>query len=248
MNDQLETTRTDLATGAILLGVDGILDRANYRTLRDTIIKAALEEPRAVIVDINLLAVPYESSLAVFTSARWHIVRWPDVPLLLVCRSERGRNRLERNGISRFVPVYADVLEAIAALAEPFLARQRVRVKLAAGWSSVAQARDLTTEWLPAWSNAELLPVAKVVVTALVENAVGHTAGPTALRLESMGQEVAIAVEDPSPVPANFREDVLDAEHISSLQIVDAVCRAWGCSPAADGKVVWCVIGPENRL
>lgn len=248
MNDRLYATHTDLAVGATLLSIDGVLDGANYRTLRDTIVEAAIDEPRAVLVDITLLAVPYESALAVFTSARWHIVRWPAVPLALVCGTVSGRDRLSRNGITRYVPVYPSIFEAIAALEQPLPGRRRMRAELISEWSSVARARDLVAEWLHAWSRPELTSSAKIVVTTLVENALVHSPGPTALRVENMGDDVAIAVEDPSAAPATFREDVMGAEEMSSLKIVDALCRAWGCSPTRTGKVVWCVVGAQDTM
>jgi hypothetical protein len=109
-------------------------------------------------------------------------------------------------------------------------------------------ARQFVTDWLSHWSLTELTPAVKVVVTALVENALRHAGGATALRLENSGDEVTVAVEDNSAVPASFRENTLGGEELSSLMIVDTVCRAWGCSPTPTGKVVWCAIGPENRL
>ncbi|BCI84847.1 hypothetical protein NIIDMKKI_00530 [Mycobacterium kansasii] len=63
-----------------------MLDSLTYRELRDAVIKAALEEPRAVIVDANRLSVPSASAWSVFTSARWHVSSWPDVPILLACQ------------------------------------------------------------------------------------------------------------------------------------------------------------------
>jgi len=52
---------------------DGLLDTFTYQTLRDTVIKAALDEPSAVIVDVNRLSVPSATAWSVFTSARWHV-------------------------------------------------------------------------------------------------------------------------------------------------------------------------------
>ncbi len=248
-NDQIRSRVDILDGGATLLTVAGRLDSTSYRPLRDCIVKAALDEPPAVIVDINDLAVPAESALAVFTSARWHVARWPDVPLLLVSATDRGRNMLHRNGITRYVPAYATVQEATEAAAEHnFPGRKRARAELEPDAASVALSRALVAEWLADWSRSELTPAANVVVTALVENAVGHAGGATALRLEIKDEELTVAVEDNSVIPASFRENALGGSELSSLKIVDAVCRAWGCSPTATGKVVWCVVGPENTL
>jgi anti-anti-sigma regulatory factor len=61
---------TEAAGTACLLTVEGVLDTTTYLKLRDNIIKAALDEPRAVLVDVNDLGVTVSSAWSVFTSAR----------------------------------------------------------------------------------------------------------------------------------------------------------------------------------
>jgi hypothetical protein len=228
----------------------GVLDTTSYLSLRDRIIKEALEEPKAVIVDVGELVVPAESAWAAFTSARWHVGRWPEVPIALVCERVAVRQAIARNGIARYVPVYATVESAIAALsrAGPRPYRRRARADLPAQLTSLRRSRELVAEWLTAWSQADMIPVAKVVVTALVENVLAHTDGPPAIRLETNGAAVTVAVEDASHVPAGVREGSTLTEAPSGLRIVSALCRMWGNSPTPAGKTVWVVMGPENRL
>ena len=92
-----------------MLTVTGRLDATTYLLLRDTIIKAALDEPEAVIVDISGLEICTESALAVFTSARWQVSRWPEVPIVLVSGHYAIRRAIVRNGVARYVPVHATV-------------------------------------------------------------------------------------------------------------------------------------------
>jgi hypothetical protein len=156
---------------------------------------------------------------------------------------------LYRNGITRYVPVYPTAQEAADVAAQRTVpGRRRARVELTSDHRSLGVARQFVTDCLADWSLTELTPAVKVVVTALVENALRHAGGATGLRLETSGDEVTVAVEDNSVIPASFREKARGGEELSSLMIVDAVCRAWGCSPTPTGKVVWCAIGPENRL
>ena len=54
------------------------MDRSTYRSLRDSIIKASLDEQPTVVVDVTSLIAPAESAWVVITSARWHIGQWPD--------------------------------------------------------------------------------------------------------------------------------------------------------------------------
>lgn len=233
-----------------VLRTRGLLDSSTYRSLRDTIIKAALDEPDAVVVDVTHLSVPSESAWAVFTSARWHVDRWPEVPIVVVCEQVRGRSAMTRTGVTRFVPVYASIRAAMNALADanPPRARRRVRAAMPAGSASLLYAREFVSEWLTVWSRPELIPVAKIVVTSLVENVLEHTRSGPCVRIEFDGSAITVAVEDGSGTPAGLSEDRESANTPSGLRIVAALCRMWGNAPTTSGKTVWAVIGPENRL
>jgi hypothetical protein len=243
------TVGADVVGAGILLTPHGVLDSTTYLTLRDEIIKAALDAPRGVIVDVSDLNVPAPSAWAVFTSARWHVDRWPEIPILLVCGHVDGRSAIARNGVARYVPVFENVDAAVGALWQWGSGRHRHRARagLGADLRSLARARELVEWWLTAWSRPELIAVAKVIVTALVENVLQHTDGPPNLRLETDGVTVTVAVEDTSRSPAGIRERWPSAAP-SGLHIVDALCRTWGNSPMPSGKTVWAVLGPENQL
>ena len=53
-----------------MLTVDGVLDSRTYLQLRNRIIEKALDEPRAVLVDVNALRVPASCLLP------WHCWRF----------------------------------------------------------------------------------------------------------------------------------------------------------------------------
>lgn len=228
----------------------GVLDSRTYRSLRDAIIKSALDEPRAVIVDISDLEVPAESALAVFTSARWHVSRWPEIPILLVCERPAIRSALARNGVTRYVASYPSMQAAMDALAEGDSprARRRARAELPRAVASLQRTRELVAEWLTAWAVPELIPTTKVVATTLVENVLQHTESRPGLRIESKESTVTVAVSDASQQPAGLREESAHSPTPSGLQIVASLCRSWGNAPNPAGKTVWAVIGPENAL
>lgn len=152
---------------AALLTVAGTLDATTYRPLRNAIIKAALDDPAAVLVDIADLQVPATSALTVFTSASWHVGRWPEVPIALLCPCAIMRSSLTRIGVSRYLPVHTTLADAVAGCADR-PRRRRARTELPGGHVSPRYARQLVTETLTAWSCSDLIPVTKVIVTALV--------------------------------------------------------------------------------
>jgi hypothetical protein len=235
---------------ARLLTIDGVLDSTTYLQLRNIVIEAALDEPQAVLVDVNALHVSAPSAWSVFTSARWHLHIWPDVPIILVCARSARRTTIKRAGVTRYVPVEATVEAALNTLPEEARrARRRARTELPASLASLRKARKLVAEWLAAWAHVQLIPVATVVVNVFVENVLQHTAGTPVLVLESDGAAVTIAVQDDSSMPAVRRENPCRrGDQVSGLAIVASVCRAWGSTPMASGKTVWAVIGPENEL
>lgn len=245
------STSSESVDSVTVLVMSGLLDRTSYLRVRDIIIKAALEVPRAVIIDISALAVPAESAYAVFTSARWHVTEWPEVPILLVCAHGEGRHAIIRNGVTRYVPVYPTSSEAISALAGSgrHRLRRRAKTELCADRASVEQARAFVSEWLSVWNQAELIAITGVIATVFVENVLAHTRSSPSLRLEFDGAAVTVAVEDTSSVPPGRREHPQrGADIVSGLSIVTAMCRIWGTAPTSTGKTVWAVIGPENQL
>jgi hypothetical protein len=240
----------DTVDAVIVITVDGVLDSSTYLRVRNAIIKAAVDEPRAVLVDVNALDVPAPSAWSVFTSARWHVSAWPDVPVVLICANPDGRADIIRNGVTRYVPVHLNVESALRALGDDDARRRdRIRAELPHSLASLRRARELVAEWLAAWSQVNLIPVATVIVNVFVENVLQHTGSAPVLRLETNGRTVTVAVHDESSNAAVRHEDPLrGGDRVSGLAIVAAVSRAWGSTPTPSGKAVWAVVGPENRL
>ena len=244
------TLSNDWVSDNCVLTADGVLDATTYLPLRDAIIKAALDQPLAVVVDVTALSVPAPSAWAVFTSARWHVSEWPGVPVALVCRHIDGRDTIRRSGITRYVPVFASVESAVGDLpwAGKHRYRQRARAELPAVPASLRRSRELVREWLTGWSKTDFVAVASVIATVLVENALAHTGAGLSVRLEADDDTVTVAVRDTGTALASRREPADRTEGIPGLDIVAAVCQAWGNAPDPTGKTVWAVIGPKNRL
>jgi hypothetical protein len=240
---------TDAEPNACLLTVEGILDGSTYRTLRDTVVKCALDQPAGVVVDVTRLHAPSPSAWTVFTSARWHVSTWPDVPVALVCEHERGRLVLQRNGITRYVPVHPDLASAMATLDRPAgSVRRRARTVITRPLGR-AEARRFVADSLDAWDAEEMAPAAATVAWLLVDNVLVHTLSDPVLIVEELGGAITIAVEDASSSPA-MRHEGTDGgtDVVSGLAIVNSLTRTWGSAPTPTGKTVWAVLGPENRL
>lgn len=233
-----------------ILVVDGLLDSSTYRGLRDTMIKAALDEPPAVIVDVDRLTVPTGTAWTVFTSARWHVSAWPDVPILLVCSDPHVRRQLSRVGVARYVPVHPSREAALDAVGNRSIeVRRRARTELPRSPGALTLARAVISDWLTAWDSRDVIPIASTVATVFVENVLDHTESAPVLIVESYRDDVTVAVEDGSNrLPGRHEGAARGAEIVSGLAIVSALCRAWGATPTSSGKTVWGLVGRENRF
>ncbi len=238
------------SVGTLLtLTMTGTLDGRTYREVRDSVIRAALEEPRAVLVDVTALSVPSESAWAAFTSARWHVSIWPAVPIVLVCAHQAGREAITRCGAARHLPVHMDVRAAAQSVDDGLGFRRRANCELTADRTSLPRSRELVGHWLTQWDRQAMIVTASTVATILVENAIVHTVSRPTLRLETMDRRLTVAVHDGSPqLPARRENADGSADAVSGLAIVAALCRAWGANPMPGGKAVWAVLVPENRL
>lgn len=243
----IEIERRENAT---ILVADGVLDSFTYRSLRDVVIKAALDEPRAVIVDVNRLSVPTQSAWSVFTSARWHVSTWPDVPIMLTSSSLQTRRAIAAGGITRYVPVHPTCEAALAAADDLGLhGRRRARAELPHSPDSVRIARAKVHEWLTAWSKTGLISVASTIASVFVQNVLDHTESAPVLIVETYDGAVTVAVEDHNPHYAvRHEDDVGGAGAVSGLAIVAALSRIWGNIPTTSGKTVWALVGSENRI
>jgi anti-anti-sigma factor len=233
-----------------ILVADGVLDSSTYRGVRDAVIKAALDEPRAVIVDVNRLSVPSTSAWSVFTSARWHVSVWPDVPILLVCAEPKVQRAICAVGVTRYVPVYPTLESALDALGNlPVPTRWRARSELPVTSVGAGLARAMVADWLTRWEQRELIPVVATVATVFIENVLEHTDSAPVLVVELNDGAVTVAVEDGSEhLPGRHEDADCGAEIVSGLAIVSALCRAWGATPTSSGKTVWALVGRENLL
>ncbi|CAM3958197.1 hypothetical protein [Smaragdicoccus niigatensis] len=243
----LRIDRRWLLGGAVVLEPTGTLDSTSYLSLRDSIIKESVAEPRSIIVNVDRLAVPAPSAWAVFTSARWHIATWPAVPLSIAASDPEVRLIISRNRIERYVPCFATVEDALGdSRRTPF--RRRATVQLSNGVAGGVVGRTLIREALAMWDMEEFTAVCCIVGTHLIE----MTAPITELsrfRIEAGHDEVTVAIDEPSIRVRVRPETPSGAEPVSEVDFLTSMCASWGTLPDPFGRqVLWAVCGRGNLV
>jgi anti-anti-sigma factor len=228
--------------GVSVVEPHGVLDAATYRTLRETLVKLAVDEPRAVIVDVADLMVPDRSALALFVSVSDQLAQWPGVKILLVATRAVHRELLDRSRLGRFVPVFPSVPAAMTAAGDPPI-RRIARKTLPNELISTRLARRFVAETCAEWGEKARVDDALLVVDALVENTLIHTYCAPTVRVESRRGRLTVAVYDDDPATGGLLDPVFPALTVHGLPLVETISKAWGCAQrSSGGKVVWAVL------
>lgn len=244
--ERLDVRRSERA-GCLVATLTGKLDTRSYGGLRDLLVKLALEEPRALIVDVDTLDVHDQGALAVFPAVQVMVRDWPGVPVLLAAGDVDRRTALGEGAAVRSVPVFAGVGPAVDS-ARTVVSQRRAAAEFPPLPSSSALARRFAREICRYWRVP--IPAHEVlcVVSELVENAAQHAATVFQLRLRMRDGMLGVAVRDGSPRPAVLRQGPSGVPEGFGLRIVAELARDWGCLPdLGNGKVVWAVLsGTED--
>jgi serine phosphatase RsbU (regulator of sigma subunit)/anti-sigma regulatory factor (Ser/Thr protein kinase) len=110
---------------------------------------------------------------------------------------------------------------------------------LPAELTSARRARGLIRRPLRRWGLSDLQPVAELLVSELVTNAVRYAQGKVGLRLILEGGLVLEVMDDSAALP-RLRHPDEDDERGRGLQVVSQVAQRWGARRSQSGKVVWC--------
>jgi hypothetical protein len=229
--------------GAAVVVAEGLLDSGSYGRLRDAVVKAAADIPRAVIVDIDRLGVRNPVGLALFPAVLSDLTLWPGVPLLLVAGNDANHHILTEYRMARYVPVHRSLDAAVAAIDDP-PPRRVARFELPNGAACHHLAREFVAEWCERWDvTGGRTDDAVQVATELVENTIKHTYGPPTIRIELRRGLLTVAVYDEDPAPPHRIGPDRDPSAERGMAVVANLSRTWGSTPtAAGGKVVWVVL------
>ncbi len=231
------TTRHELPVAHVR--VDGQLSLATAPRLRACMLKCLAEQPTAVIVELESVAVVDELALTVFRAVVRRAAAWPGIPLLLCTDRHELTSLLRRMGIDRHVTVCASPREAreLAARRPP---PARVREWFPPVSASVPVARALVAGACRRWELPGLLSAAELVTSELVGNAVVHAGTPVDLTVTRWSRFLHLAVRDyDQHRPRRVGTSGAIESSGRGLVIVDAVASSWGCSRTGDGKVTW---------
>lgn len=156
----------------------------------------------------------------------------------------RGSGMPEHSTANRNVDAYIDKTEDLSGVVE-LLDRIGSRIPRTATMRvgpdahEVALARRFVVERCTDWGRPAIVDSAAIVVSELVTNAFVHVHSDCELTVGLRGDVLRIEVADHGRGTPGLRDATLDDEHGRGLQLVNALCTAWGSEPRDDGKAVW---------
>ncbi|WP_211126459.1 SpoIIE family protein phosphatase [Streptomyces yatensis] len=109
---------------------------------------------------------------------------------------------------------------------------------LSEGPTAAGEARDHVRDQLTRWELAPLTPIAELLVSELVANAIRHGRGPFGLRLLH-SEELICEVTDGSLTTPRIRHASETDEGGRGLQLVSALSQRWGTRYTSTGKCIW---------
>lgn len=228
--------------GATVVRPIGRLDVRTYPQLRDTLLKCAADQPRAVIVDADALEIAGDHLISVFVAVWMRMSQWSPVQLTVI-PGQANAVLFHHSAAQRFLTVHPSVSAALERLDET-PRRCGTVLCLPPSHRSVRAAQRFVTETCRNWDIATLTADAVAVATELVANAALHAESPARLRLESWPGRLTVAVADDAPQLVELpRLTGQHAEGDRGLRLVARLAQVCGCSPAqSGGKVVWAVL------
>ncbi|MCU7727964.1 STAS domain-containing protein [Actinoplanes sp. KI2] len=215
----------------LLVRLSGELSLASAPAVRAALLKALVEQPGAVVVDLTEVRVRQPSAMAVFTAIGRQAAMWPGTPLLLCARDEQTTRALAMN---RSLQVFATVEQALSVPA-----RRRTALisdTLLPVAEAEARARELAADACDRWRLPHLVGPACLIAGELAANAAVHAGTLAAIRLSVGPRYLLISVQDGStdkPRPGEAPDTG------RGLLLVAATAHRWGCHLRDDGKVVW---------
>lgn len=110
---------------------------------------------------------------------------------------------------------------------------------LPASLTSGSQVRHELRAVLVSWGLAELLDVAELLVSELVNNSVIHARSQVTVQMRHRGGALRVEVTDAGVGRLRPRDSDLEDTHGRGLMLVDAMSDVWGTAVSSEAKTVW---------
>ncbi len=224
--------------GLVIVRLLGVLSIGAVPRLRDLLLKCLADQPAAVIVDLELLAIQHPVALNVFAVVARRTAVWSGGQLILAAGPAlEGRGRRQARVLGRFVRIYPNLQVSLAATKRAPLRRLAVWL-LPIAATSPGAARQHVVEFCRSCGCESAADDAVIIADELVEQGMKHSTRDLILRLELRRGLLTVAVtDDRSTVDRESPFDPL------SRRIVAGVATAWGSTATATGgTVVWAVL------
>src|SRR5205823_1745924 len=104
--------------------------------------------------------------------------------------------------------------------------------------ASVPAARRFVGDTLERWACHDAVPVATLLVSEIITNAILHAGSNAYLRIRHAGDTIRVEVHDATRQLPTPRPPQGYAESGRGLLLVKALAFGWGVAEAGDGKVV----------
>ncbi|GIE99165.1 ATP-binding protein [Paractinoplanes rishiriensis] len=244
----------DLDAAVALMSVHGAWSWALRQVVTTALHKCLAEHPEALIVDLSDLTDPRSESAPTWVAAQQAAAGVEPVLPVALCIPPGLplADRMQRLCGRGQLPVFARVRQARVAVAGRLPGTERLTLTLPPEPDSPSIARNLVGDACLAWELPELLHRARLVMSELVTNAVGHARTTVTVGVCRRGGGVHLSVSDGVHTPPRLlppirpqRNRPLD-DRGQGMRIVAATATAWGSLPTRTGKVVWATLtGPR---
>ncbi|WP_433264015.1 ATP-binding protein [Micromonospora vinacea] len=235
----------EIDESSAVVRLTGVLDAAGAEAVRGALLARLVDRPGPVVADVTGLRVVDPAGRGVFADVRREVADWPAADLLICDPAVDGPAHPDATLAG--VPAWPTLDEALAAVAATPLAAV-LTAELAPAVGAARQARELVTTGCERWGMPTLTDPACIAVTEMVNNVVAHAQTPMTVRLAPQDSTLHLAVRDHSPRRPTFAGiSPPNRAGGRGLLLIDTVTRRWGSSAVPDGKVVWCVLHPDDE-
>ncbi|WP_229075130.1 ATP-binding protein [Actinoplanes sp. DH11] len=249
------TATSDIASDSMELTVRGLWTRSLAADIRTGVYKCLAEQPATMVIDVWDMRDADGASVPMWLAAH-RAAGMPQPPVrLALCVPPTSvlAERLHKVGATQYLPLFAGMPEARAALASNKPLTDQLTVTLPPVLTSASVARDLVGQACSAWRLSPLLMSARAVLSELVTNAIENAGADITVMVARRGTGLYLAVRDDDPRMPYLRElaphtgSVLDDRGLG-LRIVHQAARAWGARAVTGGKIVWATVRSGRRL